>query len=148
MRNGLTAVLRGRLTHPLPERTHEALIVAKANVAGDLLDRPGSPQQSFGRLVASNFIFDLLKRRSLYGAEGQDSAAVARLLKELEQNNPVSRGLLLPHGESLPLGGVRRVLGFLPSWMEALRHDRPRCVTCLMRASSEISARVSPVTRS
>jgi len=55
----------------------------------------------------------------LYGAEGQDAAAVATLLKQLEQTNPVSRGLLMPHGESLPLDGVRRVLGFLPSWMEA-----------------------------
>jgi asparagine synthase (glutamine-hydrolysing) len=54
----------------------------------------------------------------LYNSEGQDPAAVARLLEELEQSNPVSRGLLLPHGESLPLVGVKRVLGFLPSWME------------------------------
>jgi len=55
----------------------------------------------------------------LYNSDGQDSAAVAKLLKELEQSNPVSRGLLLPHGESLPLAGVKRALGFLPSWMEA-----------------------------
>lgn len=55
----------------------------------------------------------------LYNSDGQDPAAVARLLRELEQGNPVSRGLLLPHGESLPLVGVKRVLGFLPSWMEA-----------------------------
>jgi asparagine synthase (glutamine-hydrolysing) len=55
----------------------------------------------------------------LYNADGQNSGAVTRLLKELEQNNPVSRGLLLAHGESLPLVGVKRVLGFLPSWMEA-----------------------------
>ncbi|MDB6108168.1 MAG: asnB 3 [Gammaproteobacteria bacterium] len=55
----------------------------------------------------------------LYNPDGQDPEAVARLLEELEQSNPVSRGLLLPHGESLPLVGVRRLLGFLPSWMEA-----------------------------
>jgi asparagine synthase (glutamine-hydrolysing) len=55
----------------------------------------------------------------LYNAEGQDPASVARLLAELEQSNPVSRGLLMPHGESLPLLGVKRVLGFLPSWIEA-----------------------------
>jgi asparagine synthase (glutamine-hydrolysing) len=56
----------------------------------------------------------------LYNQEGQDPAAVARLLAELEQSNPVSRGLLLPHGDSLPLHGVKRVLGFLPSWIETL----------------------------
>jgi asparagine synthase (glutamine-hydrolysing) len=54
----------------------------------------------------------------LYNQQGQDPAAVARLLQELEQSNGVSRGLLLPHGESLPLTGVRKVLGFLPSWIE------------------------------
>jgi len=54
----------------------------------------------------------------LYNPDGQDPAAVARLLRELEQSNPVSRGLLLPHGESLPLVGVKRLLGFLPSWIE------------------------------
>ena len=32
--------------------------------------------------------------------------------------NPVSRGLLLPHGEPGPLGGVQRLLGFVPSWIE------------------------------
>jgi len=54
----------------------------------------------------------------LYDPDGQDPGAVTRLLKELEQSNPVSRGLLLPHGESPPLAGVKRVLGFLPSWIE------------------------------
>src|SRR5262249_13585793 len=54
----------------------------------------------------------------LYNQEGQDPAAAARLLQELEQSNPASRGLLLPHGDSVPLHGVQRVLGFLPSWIE------------------------------
>jgi asparagine synthase (glutamine-hydrolysing) len=54
----------------------------------------------------------------LYNADGQDPAAVSLLLQELEQSNGPSRGLLLPHGDSLPLVGVKRVLGFLPSWIE------------------------------
>ena len=54
----------------------------------------------------------------LHNSDGQDPAAVAKLLQELEQINPASRGLLLPHGESLPFPGVKRLLGFLPSWME------------------------------
>ena len=54
----------------------------------------------------------------LYNQQGQDSAEVAALLASLEKLNPVSRGLLLPHGESLPLENVRRVLGFVPSWIE------------------------------
>src|SRR4029078_1728627 len=51
----------------------------------------------------------------LYNREGQDPAEVAALLASLEKLNPVSRGLLLPHGESLPLENVRRLLGFVPS---------------------------------
>jgi asparagine synthase (glutamine-hydrolysing) len=54
----------------------------------------------------------------LHNSDGQDAAAIAGMLQELEQSNPVSRGLLLPHGESLPLVCVKRLLGFLPTWME------------------------------
>jgi asparagine synthase (glutamine-hydrolysing) len=54
----------------------------------------------------------------LYSRDGQDPAPVAALLKELEDANPVSRGLLLPHGAAMPLDNVKRVLGFVPSWIE------------------------------
>ncbi len=54
----------------------------------------------------------------LYNAEGQDPDVVAALLQDLERLNPVSRGLLLPHGEAGSLDNVRRILGFVPSWIE------------------------------
>ena len=54
----------------------------------------------------------------LYNKEGQDPAQVAALLEDLERLNPVSRGLLLPHGEARPLDNVKRLLGFVPSWIE------------------------------
>jgi len=54
----------------------------------------------------------------LYNNEGQDAAEVKSLLAELERLNPVSRGLLLPHGEARPLDNVKRILGFVPSWIE------------------------------
>ena len=54
----------------------------------------------------------------LYNKEGQDQAQVAALLEDLERLNPVSRGLLLPHGEARPLDNVKRLLGFVPSWIE------------------------------
>jgi asparagine synthase (glutamine-hydrolysing) len=54
----------------------------------------------------------------LYNREGQDPDIIAGLLADLEKLNPVSRGLLLPHGEPGPLGGVKRLLGFVPSWIE------------------------------
>jgi asparagine synthase (glutamine-hydrolysing) len=54
----------------------------------------------------------------LYNREGQDPDLVASLLDDLERLNPVSRGLLLPHGEPGPLHGVKRLLGFVPSWIE------------------------------
>ena len=43
---------------------------------------------------------------------------VAGLLDELTRLNPVSRGLLLPDGEAGPLDTVKRLLGFVPSWIE------------------------------
>jgi asparagine synthase (glutamine-hydrolysing) len=55
----------------------------------------------------------------LYNNEGQDRDEVAALLDDLEKLNPVSRGLLLPHGAAKPLENVRRLLGFVPSWIEA-----------------------------
>jgi len=55
----------------------------------------------------------------LYNQNGQDPATIASLLRNLEEVNPVSRGLLLPDGEARPLENVKRLLGFVPSWMEA-----------------------------
>ena len=55
----------------------------------------------------------------LYDNAGQDPETVTRLLDELNAANPVSRGLLLPSGQALPLASARRLLGFTPSWFEA-----------------------------
>ena len=54
----------------------------------------------------------------LYNREGQNPDEIATLLADLEKLNPVSRGLLLPHGEARPLENVKRILGFVPSWIE------------------------------
>ena len=54
----------------------------------------------------------------LYDRNGQDPATIATLLRNLEELNPVSRGLLLPDGEARPLENVKRLLGFVPSWIE------------------------------
>src|SRR5262245_24527951 len=54
----------------------------------------------------------------LYNRAGQDPAVVERLLKDLEEHNSVSRGLLLPDGQAGPLDDVKRALGFVPTWME------------------------------
>jgi asparagine synthase (glutamine-hydrolysing) len=54
----------------------------------------------------------------LYSRNGQNPDEVAALLHDLERLNPVSRGLLLPHGNARPLENVKRLLGFVPSWIE------------------------------
>ncbi len=54
----------------------------------------------------------------LYNSQGQDPQDVQRLLDQLHDDNAVSRGVLLPSGEALPMESVRRVLGFVPSWIE------------------------------
>jgi len=55
----------------------------------------------------------------LHNAQGQDVEVVARLLEQLNERNPVSRGLLLPDGNAGPLTRVSKLLGFVPSWIEA-----------------------------
>ena len=54
----------------------------------------------------------------LYNREGQNPDEIAELLKWLDEHNTVSRGLLLPDGEIGDLDNVRRVLGYVPSWIE------------------------------
>ena len=54
----------------------------------------------------------------LYNREGQDPKAIEELLAWLDEHNTVSRGLLLPDGEVGPVDSVRRILGFVPSWIE------------------------------
>ena len=54
----------------------------------------------------------------LYNRNGQNPDTAAELLEDLNRRNPASRGLLLPDGEVKPLENVRRLLGFVPSWME------------------------------
>jgi asparagine synthase (glutamine-hydrolysing) len=53
----------------------------------------------------------------LYGGNGHDPGAQARLLAELEAANRVSAGLLMPQG-STAFDSVKRVLGFVPSNLE------------------------------
>jgi len=54
----------------------------------------------------------------LYDNEGQDATEMATLLEWLDNQNKVSRGLLLPDGEIGPVDRVRRILGYVPSWIE------------------------------
>lgn len=52
----------------------------------------------------------------LHQAQGQDE--VRRLLEQLQANNPISCGTLLPDGQPPPLTSVRRILGYVPTWLE------------------------------
>jgi asparagine synthase (glutamine-hydrolysing) len=62
----------------------------------------------FGGYV--HFRADMLQHNS----EGQDPAEVQRLLRQLENANAVSRGLLMPDCDSGSLDSVERLLGFVP----------------------------------
>ena len=54
----------------------------------------------------------------LYNREGPGPAEIEQLLAWLNENNTVSRGLLLPDGDAGNLEAVRRILGYVPSWIE------------------------------
>lgn len=55
----------------------------------------------------------------LHHTQGQAPEEVQRLMDELVANNQVSRGLLMPEGDSALSAGARAVLEFVPSWLEA-----------------------------
>ena len=55
----------------------------------------------------------------LYHTAGQDPAEVARLMQELEAANQVSRGILMPEGESDSGTVCQELLGFVPTWLDA-----------------------------
>src|SRR5215472_15777586 len=66
----------------------------------------------FGGYV--HFRTDMLR----HNTQGQDRAEVQRLLKELERANAVSRGLLMPAGETGSLASAQRLLGFVPGCLK------------------------------
>jgi asparagine synthase (glutamine-hydrolysing) len=69
----------------------------------------------------------------LYNQEGQDAAAMAAMLADIERMNPVSRGLMMAHGDFDSLEHIRRRLGYVPSWMEAFS-SRARKMADLLAA--------------
>jgi asparagine synthase (glutamine-hydrolysing) len=54
----------------------------------------------------------------LYHSDHQSAQETARQLQALQSANGVSQGLLLPDGTAGSLEYVKRVLGFVPSWVE------------------------------
>jgi len=61
------------------------------------------------------------RRDLLLASSAGRGAEVGRQLTELDRKNAISRGILMPDGDSLPLERVRAVLGgAAPTWMEAL----------------------------
>jgi asparagine synthase (glutamine-hydrolysing) len=66
----------------------------------------------FGGYV--HFRMDMLQ----HNTQGQDPAEVQRLLQQLEAANAVSRGLLIPAGNTGALDSVGRLLGFVPSCLK------------------------------
>jgi asparagine synthase (glutamine-hydrolysing) len=77
----------------------------------------------------------------LYNREGQDPEEIERLMTWLEEHNMVSRGLLLPDGEIGPLDAVKRMLGYVPSWIETFSS---RAVKLRPLLAQDFQARYGP----
>jgi asparagine synthase (glutamine-hydrolysing) len=68
----------------------------------------------FGGYV--HFLMDMLR----YNTKGQDEQTIKHILEELKRNNQVSAAAgFLPEEISKPLANVERLLGFVPTWIEA-----------------------------
>jgi len=68
----------------------------------------------------------------LHHTAGQDPEETARLLQQLVETNQVSRGLLLPEGDADTGALCTTLLGFVPSWLEAMSGTAAR-MRSLMR---------------
>jgi asparagine synthase (glutamine-hydrolysing) len=66
----------------------------------------------FGGYV--HFRIDMLR----HNAQGQDVMEVERLVQQLEAANSVSRGMLMPVGDTGSLDSVQRLLGFVPGCLK------------------------------
>ena len=66
----------------------------------------------FGGYV--HFRIDMLE----HNTQGQDAAEVQQLVQQLETANSVSRGMLMPVGETGSLESVERLLGFVPGCLK------------------------------
>ena len=55
----------------------------------------------------------------LHSAVGQNPGEVEELLKELREGNSVSKGLLMPDGTAGSMATAERILGFVPTWIQA-----------------------------
>src|SRR3954471_8504370 len=62
----------------------------------------------------------------MHHTTGQDAAETERLLQELADTNQVSRGLLLPEGDIDTSDICTRLLGSVPTWLEALSGSASR----------------------
>lgn len=78
----------------------------------------------------------------LYNSEGLDAEEARHLLSELEAANPVSRGILTPHGDTAPgLDIVESRLGFVPSWLHTTSNMAAKLLPVLSGPARESLAR-------
>lgn len=57
----------------------------------------------------------------LHNQQGQDEETIQRLMAQLKRSNQVSAGMLYADDSSTPaLKSIERLLGFIPTWMQAL----------------------------
>jgi asparagine synthase (glutamine-hydrolysing) len=81
----------------------------------------------------------------LFNSDGLDANEVQHLLGELEAANPVSRGMLTPHGDTTPgLDIIQSRLGFVPSWLHTTSNMAAKLVPVFRNPVREYLARGNP----
>lgn len=85
-------------------------------------------------------------RRDLFLANAAgDAEGSRRAMAALEQNNAVSKGILMPEGAGTALGGVTGPLGFAPTWMEAFATSGQKMQQLLSREFLAASGQRDPL---
>ncbi|MDP6977910.1 MAG: asparagine synthase (glutamine-hydrolyzing) [Myxococcota bacterium] len=82
----------------------------------------------------------------LYNSEGQDPEIVAKLLGEMQESNKAVPGFVPDEQESLPiLDPVKRLLGFVPSWMHVFSLMGHETTAIFRKEFAEQVAGINPI---
>jgi len=81
----------------------------------------------------------------LFNSDGLDPKEAERLLSELNAANPLSRGILIPHGVTAPgLEVFQSRLGFIPSWITASASAAAKMIPLLRDPMQERVTQANP----
>jgi len=73
----------------------------------------------------------------LYNTQGQDPQEIKKIIQDLNSNNLISTGIMIPEGAGIDLTSVQKILGFVPSFIESSATYAAKCRSLFSQDFSE-----------